>query len=157
MREKWLCLFRYDEHHVNDPIYVFPSQILFFLQYGDNHNSNWKTVPEAVSNEDNPWVRGISLESTAAFCRCWNWKCVKLKCPEIKTVAWAVINWKLKSLARSGSPSNQDRLIEVRLGTFWGRIELIIVIFALGQGPLLSFLSDLRGHFSRLGNGPETG
>lgn len=90
----------------------------FFLQYGDDHNSNWKTVPEAVPNEDNPRVRGISLESTAAFCRRWNWKCVKLKCPEIKTVAWAAINWKLKSLARSASPSNQDRLIEVRLGTF---------------------------------------
>lgn len=31
------------------------------------------------------------------------------------------------------------------------------MIFAPGQGPLLFFLSDLRGHFSRLGNGAETG
>lgn len=94
------------------------------------------------------------------FCRCWNWKCVKLKCPEIKTVEYMRMSCNKLKAEESGSLRFAQQPEQINWGCIrdlWGRIELIIMNFALGRGPLLSFLSDLQGHFSQLGYGPENG
>lgn len=106
------------------PSTFLPSIVmLFFFRYGTNPSSKCKTVPRGVSNEDNPRMRGISLESKAAFRRCENWKCVKLKCPEIKMVAYTLMSCNKLKAEESGSLRQPGQLnwgcIRRPLGKNW--------------------------------------
>lgn len=139
----------------------FPSEVKQFFRHSFfNHNSKWKTVLGGVSDDDNPQMCGISLESRAAFCRWKNWKCVKLKCPEIKVFAFTQMSCNKTKAEESGSLWFARQLGQLN----WGCIRR-----PLGKnwtnhaefcpGLRGSFILSVRftGSFYQVGNWLETG